>query len=81
MIPKPLRTQYSSQHMPGMQCPNCGNFIPTSIKQILFSNSLCCSICGLRINIDKRKSDKALKILEKVDKAQRKVEDSSYYSK
>ncbi len=81
MITKNLRTQYSSQHISCMQCPNCENFIPASIQQILFSNSLCCPICGLRININKRKSDKALKILEKVDEAQRKVEDSSYYSK
>ena len=81
MIPKTPRTQHSSQHMPGMPCPNCGNFIPTSIQQILFSNILCCPICGLRINIDKRKSDKALKILEKVDEAQKRIEDVSKFSK
>ena len=76
MIPKNPKIQHSSQHMPGMQCPNCGNFIPTSIQQILFSSSLYCPTCGLRINIDKRKSDKALKILDKVDEAQKKYEES-----
>lgn len=81
MIPKNQRTQHSSQHMPGMPCPNCGNFIPTSIQQILFSSSLYCPTCGLRINIDKRKSDKALKILEKVDEAQKRIEDASKFSK
>lgn len=81
MISKNQRTQHSSQHMPGMPCPNCGNFIPTSIQQILFSSSLYCPTCGLRINIDKRKSDKALKILEKVDEAQKRIEDASKFSK
>ena len=81
MISKTTRTQHLSQHMSGMQCPNCGNFIPTSIQQILFSGSLFCPTCGLRINIDKRKSDKALKILEKVDEAQKRIEDASKFSK
>jgi len=81
MIPKNLRSEHSSQHMPGMPCPNCGNFIPTSIQQILFSKSLYCPICGLSINIDKRKSDKALKMLEKIDKVQKKSEESLQVSK
>jgi predicted RNA-binding Zn-ribbon protein involved in translation (DUF1610 family) len=58
----------NQQRMPGMPCPNCGNFIPTSIQQILFSNSLFCPSCGLRINIDKRKSDKAIEALKKIEK-------------
>ena len=81
MIPKNPRIQHSSQRMPGMQCPNCGNFIPTSIQQILFSGSLFCPTCGLRINIDKRKSDKALKMLEKIDEAKKKSEESLQVSK
>ena len=81
MIPTKPRTEHSSQHMPGMPCPNCGNFIPTSIQQILFSSSLYCPICGLSINIDKRKSDKALKMLEKIDKAQKKSKESLQVSK
>ena len=81
MIPKNPRIQHSSQHMPGMQCPNCGSLIPTSIQQILFSNSLCCPICGLRINIDKRKSDKALEMLKKIEDAQKKAKESLQVSK
>ena len=76
MATKP-RIQQGEQRTPGIQCPHCGNMIPTSIKQILFSNSLFCPTCGLTINIDKRKSDKALKILAKVNKAQQKVENAS----
>lgn len=81
MISKNPRTQHSSQHMPGIPCPNCGNFIPTSIQQILFSNSICCPICGLSININKRKSDKALETLKKIEDAQKKSEASLQISK
>lgn len=81
MISKNTRIEHSSQHIPGMQCPRCGSFIPTSIQQILLSNNLYCPICGLGINIDKRKSDKALKILDKVDEAQKKYEESLQVSK
>ncbi|SDG04699.1 hypothetical protein SAMN05216518_11855 [Bacteroidales bacterium KHT7] len=81
MIPVRQRTQQPSQRMPGMPCPRCGSYIPTSIQQILFSNSLCCPLCGLRLNIDKTKSYKALKILAKVNEAQQRVEDTSHFSK
>ena len=75
------RMQPHHQRMPGISCPHCGNFIPTSIQQILHSGSLFCPTCGFRINIDKRKSDKALKILAKVDEAQKRVEDTSKFNK
>lgn len=79
MIPTRPRTQEQSQRVPGIRCPHCGNFIPTSIQQILFSSCLFCPTCGLKLNIDKRKSDKALKILAKVDEVQRRVEDASHF--
>lgn len=72
-IPDRPRTQDTPQRMPGISCPNCGNFIPTSIKQILFSSVLFCPTCGLTLNIDKRKSDKALELLAKVDEAMRRT--------
>ena len=75
------RMQQHEQRMPGINCPHCGNFIPTSIQQILYSGNLFCPTCGHKINIDKRKSDKALKILAKVDEAQRRVEDTSKFNK
>lgn len=76
MIPTKPRIQQGEQRTPGIQCPHCGNMIPTSINQILFSKSLFCPTCGLKINIDKHKSDKALKILEKVNEAQQKVDEA-----
>ena len=58
------------QHQtPGIPCPVCGNLIPISIHQLLFDRALFCPICGLKLNIDKKKSEKALKILAKVDEA------------
>lgn len=78
-MPTKPRMQQQEQRVPGIPCPHCGNFIPTSIQQILFSNCLFCPTCGLKLNIDKRKSDKALKILAKVDEAQRRLEDTSHF--
>ena len=72
-----MAKDHQQQRVPGIRCPHCCNFIPTSIQQILFSSCLFCPTCGLKLNIDKRKSDKALQILAKVDEAQRRVEDAS----
>ena len=78
MIPTRPRMQ---QHVPGLGCPICGQLIPVSIKQLLFDKSLKCPCCGLVLSIDKNKSDKALKILAKVDEAQQRVEDTSNFSR
>ena len=58
----------------GILCPICGSKIPIAIHQLLFDRSLHCPVCGLSLFIDKNKSDKALKILGKVDEAQRLAE-------
>lgn len=79
-IPTRPRMQQQLQQMPGIQCPHCGNFIPTSIQQILYDSCLFCPTCGLKVNIDKKKADKALKILAKVDEAQRRVEEESHFA-
>ena len=81
MIPTKPKMQQQLQRVPGIRCPHCGNLIPTSIQQILFSSSLFCPTCGLKLNIDKRKSDKALEMLKKVDEAQKRVEETSHFSK
>ncbi len=59
------------QHSPGLQCPTCGQLIPVSIQQILFSKCIMCPECGLILTISKEKSDKAQEILKKVDDAMR----------
>ena len=77
MIPSTPKMQQQQQRISGIPCSHCGNLIPISIEQILFSRSLFCPTCGLRLNIDKNKSDKALKILAKVDAMQKQVESGS----
>ena len=37
------------------KCPNCNNFVPVSINQILFSDYLFCPTCGLKIAINEQK--------------------------
>jgi DNA-directed RNA polymerase subunit RPC12/RpoP len=81
MIPTKPKMQQQLQRVPGIRCPHCGNLIPTSIQQILFSSSLFCPTCGLKLNIDKRKSDKALEMIKKVEDAQKRVEETSHFSK
>ena len=68
-------------HTPGLGCPNCGQMIPVSMQQILHDKALRCPCCGLLLSIDKNKSDKALMILQKVDEAQKRVEETSHFSK
>ena len=81
MMHKNQRIQRLPQSVSGIRCPNCGNSIPISLHQILFSNDLFCPTCGLRINIDKRKSDKALEMRKRVEEAQKKSEASLQVSK
>jgi DNA-directed RNA polymerase subunit RPC12/RpoP len=81
MIPTKPKMQQQLQRVPGIRCPHCGNLIPTSIQLILFSSSLFCPTCGLKLNIDKRKSDKALEMIKKVEDAQKRVEETSHFSK
>lgn len=51
----------------GMKCPNCGELIPCTMKDILEKDALVCPACGLKIVIDKPKiSDGVKKKLEDV---------------
>lgn len=59
------------QQIPGMKCPQCGEFIPTTIQHIITSSALVCPHCHLRLNIDRTKSGKAIDALRKVQKPKR----------
>lgn len=76
-----MSSQIQTQRMPGLQCPRCNSFIPTSIHELLSSNHLKCPICGLQLDIDRQKSDKALKALAKVELAQRQVDEKSSFKR
>ncbi len=66
---------------PGMACPRCGAFIPTSIAELLTSPYLRCPHCLLQLNIDRQQSARALKALAKVEEARHKVEKSSKFNR
>ena len=57
----------------GLKCPQCGEFIETTIFELLTTNALVCPKCHLRLNIDKIKSSKAFDALRKVNTAQDEV--------
>lgn len=61
--------------VPGMKCPQCGEFIPTTIQQISVASCLVCPHCQLRMNIDKSASRRAIDALKKVNAAQNAVEE------
>ena len=57
-----------------MPCPSCGEFIPISMQQILESSSIFCPSCGLRLDINKVASSKAIEALKKAEEAQKEAE-------
>lgn len=63
----------------GFNCPVCGNFIPTSLEELMTKSSLVCPICNLELTIDKANSQKALDAMNKVMDAQRNVEKASHF--
>ena len=63
-----------TSQVPGMPCPVCKGFIPTTIQYIISHDSLSCPHCGLVITIDKTKSHKAIEAFRKVQEAQENIE-------
>lgn len=63
-----------AQQIPGMKCPQCGNFIPTSISELLTSTGLKCPHCRLVLTINREESKRAMEILHDVDIAQKNVD-------
>ena len=72
-VPEIPPTQQMMQPVGEIKCANCSGKIPVSAYNILYSSCLFCPHCGLKMNIDKRKSKTVLKILAKVDEAVSKV--------
>jgi len=65
----------------GLNCPQCGGFIETSIFQLLTSRSLQCPHCRLQLTIDRNKSRQAFEALYKVQQAQENLEKKSKFSR
>lgn len=69
------------QQKTGLNCPVCGAFIPTTITELITAGSLLCPYCGLRLNIDREASHRALDALRKVNDAQRLVDEKSKFKR
>lgn len=59
------------QRIPGLACPNCNNLIPITMHQLLESKSVFCPICGLRLDIGKKPSDKIKDKLRKLEETKK----------
>jgi len=68
------------QQTPGLKCPQCGQFIPTTISELLSAQALRCPYCGLELTINRQESKQAMDILKEVDNASKKLEKASKYN-
>lgn len=73
-------TSPDRQQKAGLNCPQCGNFIETTILQLMTANALICPHCKLRLNIDRMKSRPAFEALRKVQAAQKNLEEKSKFN-
>lgn len=69
----------NNQRQPGLSCPQCQRFIPTSITELLSARGLCCPHCGLELTINRQESKRAMEILQKVDDAQKNLQKASTF--
>ena len=70
----------NTQRIAGFNCPICGQFIPTSITELLSASYLKCPQCQLVLTIDKEGSSTAMKALSDVDNAKKEVESKSTFN-
>lgn len=77
IAPAPPRMPGRQVH--GMDCPVCRNFIPISIRQLLYESGISCPHCGLVLTINKMQSRQALEALGRVEQACRKVKETETF--
>lgn len=61
----------ASSQIPGISCPQCGKFIPTTITELLTQGHLRCPYCLLKLNLNLHKNPEP-------HKAGNKLETSNY---
>ena len=61
-------------NQPGIDCPECGTRILTTIDMILSRAPIECVKCGLRLNVEQEQSKPALESLRKLDGAIKEAE-------
>lgn len=71
----------SRKQKAGINCPQCGAFIETSIFELLTSGALSCPSCHLCISIDRTGSKPTFDALRKVRQAQQNLEEKSKYDR
>lgn len=59
----------------GLNCPECGGLIATTIHYIIGAEVLVCPHCDLRIPIEHSRSQKAILALRKVKAALKQIEE------
>lgn len=67
------------QTQPGLKCPQCGTFIPTTISELLTARALHCPQCHLELTINRAESKEAMDILKDVDNAQKNLKQASTF--
>ncbi|MBQ1408799.1 MAG: hypothetical protein IIY87_03470 [Bacteroidales bacterium] len=68
------------QQTPGLKCPQCGQFIPTTIAELLSAPALVCPHCKLELSINRSESKQAMDILKEVDNASKNLEKASTFN-
>lgn len=69
------------QQTPGLNCPQCGQFIPTTITELLSASALVCPHCRLQLQINRNESKQAMDILKEVDDASKNLEKAINFSR
>jgi transcription elongation factor Elf1 len=71
----------TKRQVPGLNCPQCGKFIETTISELLTATGLVCSHCRLQLTINKQESKRAMEIFEDVNKASKNLEKASKFNR
>lgn len=76
-----MKNQNNTQRPAGFFCPNetCGGFIPVSLVELLNAQSFVCPQCSLELRLNTEGSQKAFEILNKVQQAEKRVQDASVF--
>jgi hypothetical protein len=69
-----MKQEVPSQPRPGMPCPECGVFIKMSVAELISAAFFTCLGCGLRLGIDRGRSQKAMELLQELHIAQQNAE-------
>ena len=57
----------TSSKTPGISCPQCGKFIPTTITELLTQGHLRCPYCLLKLNLNLHKNPEPHKTGNKLE--------------